>query len=220
VLTDAARSFAVIVGGSWNGSTVANVSLSVTGLNLCCDGLTTAYYTDANLTRSWQRIAIGTDSSGGAVNGPKQLVVPTAFGATFLPTRAAPALVLAPSLQPPPNASTTPAWSGLSLENIPRPLHWDLSAAGSYVDVEFELFAPWQTAQVGDQATYVTIEAPTLKLNESDQKIVTTLPARVRFSKPVGEDAPEAMLVAQGSRYVRVSGVGVMPLKRWVVVRF
>jgi hypothetical protein len=161
VLTDSANRFAVIVGGNWNGSgsaVAASVGLSVSGLQLCCGGVSAAaYYTDANLTRLWKRITIAADGSETAtgnetetgtgnrlVNGLK-LVVPSAFGATFFPTRAAPALVIAPLLQPPANASDTPAWSGLSLGNIPWPLHWDLSANGSYVDIGIELFAPWRS---------------------------------------------------------------------------
>ena len=155
VLTDAGNQFAVIVGGNWNGSgsaAAATTSLSVRGLQLCCGGVSVAYYTDANLTRLWKRIMVAADESepetetgtGNRLVNRLKLVVPSAFGATFLPTRAAPALVIAPSLQPPANASDIPAWSGLSLENIPWPLHWDLSADESYVDIDLDLFAPWR----------------------------------------------------------------------------
>ena len=88
-----------------------------------------------------------------------------------------------------------------------------------YVDVRFETFAPWQQHQhqQQQQVSVVIIEAPSLLLNGSLGLLSgVTLPAVVRFSRDPAEKEP--MLLAQGSRFVRVSGDGVLPLKRWVVV--
>ena len=91
------------------------VSLNISGLPLQLQNVQTGYYMDANLSLpEWQPLV-------GCLSG-----VPSAFGVVLLPTRNAPALITAPSLQPPVTSGATPAWAGLPIGDIPRPIFWNL----------------------------------------------------------------------------------------------
>jgi hypothetical protein len=135
----------------------------------------------------------------------------------FLPSASAPALVLvSTSLQP---GLPGPAWAGLAPSNIPRSRHWDLRASDAFVDVDFITFAPWQTSQQALLPIAVNISAPGLFLNGSKGRLSVLLPPTVRFRKPPAGTLHQ-LQTAVGSRFVRVEGTDVLPLKRWIVAAF
>ena len=219
----AERGYTVVTGGNWDGTGGRDGSTSGDGaprpVCVAIDGLTMpvagglAYYLDANLTAAVP-VAIRLSSVGGD-GATLSAMVPPAFGVLFLPSGSAPALVVvSASLQPGPPG---PAWAGLAPSNIPRARHWDLRATGAFVDVDFSAFAPWQ--QGSQQPVEVNISAPGLLLNNSAGVLSgVVLPATVRFSKP-SSTLPQ-LQAAAGSRFVRVEGDDVLPLKRWVVAAF
>ena len=112
-----------------------------------------------------------------------------------------------------------PAWAGLAPSNIPRSRYWDLRVPGSFVDVNFSTFAPWQAGEQLRQSYVVNISAPGLLLNGSKGRLSVVLPTTVRFSKPP-RDTLYQLQTGTGSRFVRVEGANVLPLKRWVVAAF
>jgi hypothetical protein len=232
------RGYTVLTGGNWNGSGgsrngsasgVPTASIRIDGLTMpVAGGL--AYYLDANLTIAVP-MAISVSSTADDDTTPcgptalsamavpsVRVKVPPAFGALLLPSASAPALVLvSPSLQP---GVPGPAWPGLAPSNLPRGRHWDLRAAGAFVDVDFRTFAPWQASQQEVLPIAVNISAPGLLLNGSKGRLAgVVLPATVRFSKPPSGTLQQLQLTV-GSRFVRVEGAGVLPLKRWVVAAF
>ena len=215
VAADDAGTMSLALGGNWNGSGNAvlgsdgDTQIEITGLPRKLFPVNgTGYYYDANLSTALPQ-AIATVAVGATT---LRMTLPSAFGVVLLPTVRTPALVVARALQP--TNSSAGAWPGLPPSMQPRPLRWML-AGGKFVDVLFEAFAPWKTR--GGAMLTVEVSAPGLTLNGSASGLELELPALVRFTRPPNATISRAAL-GMGSRFVRVVGRGVLPLKRWVVV--
>ena len=232
VVADEKGTLTLILGGNWNGTGSAllggggDTQVEITGLPsklLPVNKL--GYYYDANLSTAlpqaigvvtWTPPTAAAADPAGSASTRLRMKVPSAFGVVLLPTLQTPALVVAKALQP--TNSSSGGWPGNPPSLQPRPLHWNL-AGGKFVDVLFQSFAPWATPTSRAAALAVAISAPGLALNGSVGVLTAELPAVVRFTRAFGPNVTTSRAALEmGSRFVRVVGSGVLPLKRWVVV--